>query len=96
MTKRIDHAAESERIAEHLGEDIIAQEGITDATIIATQLDALRHATLALVEQQRIANLIALSQGTFPNGQRYTDRLHYPLDEYSVAMNDDIRQGLGL
>lgn len=55
----IDHAAESERITEHLGENVLAQEGITDATIIAATLDALRHATLALVEEQRTSNLIA-------------------------------------
>ena len=63
MTTRIDHAAESDRIAEHLGESVIAQEGITDATIIATQLDAVRHAILALAEQQRTANLIAWTTG---------------------------------
>lgn len=37
---------------ETLGENILAPEGITDATIIATALEANTLATLALTEQQ--------------------------------------------
>ena len=47
MSERADHAAEAVRI---MGEDGWATTGIAAAHV---------HATLALVEQQRIANLIA-------------------------------------
>lgn len=36
-----------------------SDEGMTDATLIATALDAQIHATLALAYEQRTANLIA-------------------------------------
>lgn len=53
MTDRINHAAEA----------LSALEGAGDGRNFATDapLVALTHATLALVEQQRIANLIALA-----------------------------------
>ncbi len=55
MTERIDHAAEARKILELV-------TGLP-------KLDEARvHATLALVEQQRIANLIALSQAEDGNG----------------------------
>ena len=63
---RMNHAAESDSIADHLGENVIAHEGATDATLIASMIDAHRHAVLALVEQQRIANLIALAASRNP------------------------------
>ncbi|MGW9345557.1 hypothetical protein ACWGR3_28810 [Streptomyces albidoflavus] len=91
---RIDHAAEAKRLAGIVVES--DDPKVVTLQVVANTIGAQVHATLALVEQQRIANLIALSQGTFPNGQRYTDRIHYPLDEYSVAMNEDIREALGL
>lgn len=56
MSDRIDHAAEAldelESVQLHFDEGM---NGTARATI------ALTHATLALVEQQRIANLIALA-----------------------------------
>lgn len=64
MTDRIDHAAAARRHVEWAHE-WQGDEGSTDATNIATVLLAQTHATLALVEQQRIANLIALTQETF-------------------------------
>lgn len=60
MTDRIDHAAAARRHVEWAHE-WQGDEGSTDATNIATVLLAQTHATLALVEQQRIANLIALA-----------------------------------
>ena len=55
MKDRIDHAAEAHRVISTMpSSDLIA-----DAYAYAQV-----HATLALVEQQRIANLIALAQGT--------------------------------
>jgi len=44
-----DHRAQSERIAESVGE-WMGEEGMTDATMISSSIDALRHATLALVD----------------------------------------------
>jgi len=53
MTERIDHAAEARR-----GLSVL---DAPDTILIADALSAAQvHATLALVEQQRIANLIAL------------------------------------
>lgn len=97
MANRVDHALLSEQIAENLGEGVLASEGITDATIIATAIDALRHATLALVEQQRIANLIALGQATHDNGSRiYWRAIIDPSGRDSAVVRADIREGLGL
>ena len=52
MTERIDHAAEAQR----LGKIATVQAGAEPVAPLAQF-----HATLALVEQQRIANLIALA-----------------------------------
>lgn len=68
MTTTIDHVAESNSIMDSV-HDWQGEEGSTDATLTAAALDALRHATLALVEQQsrtadaaEVANLIAWKQ----------------------------------
>ena len=62
MTDRIDHAARSRRRME---ETLSSYETGEDAGAIVVALAALNDATLALVEQQRIANLIALAKETF-------------------------------
>ena len=55
MRGRIDHAAEArKRIV--WGEEWMEREGDTDVTNTVVALHAQVHATLALVEQQRIAN----------------------------------------
>ena len=95
MAGRVDHAAESERTWEHLGENVIAQEGITDATIIAESINTLRHATLALVEQQRIANLIALFT-TDPTERTAGARETFADEAWDHLADDKIRQALGL
>ena len=59
MNERINHAARA-RIERDALNDVLADEGITDASIVATAILVQVHATLALAEQQRIANLIAL------------------------------------
>lgn len=91
MADRTDHIAEARNWLDGAES---ARTSLAETTAFAATAQV--HATLALVEQQRIANLIALSQGTFPNGQRYTDHIHRPIDDFAVAMNDDIREGLGL
>lgn len=62
MSNRTDHAAEARGLFRWL-EEWQGEEGSTDATNIACALMAQAHATAALVEQQRIANLIALGYG---------------------------------
>ena len=56
MTDRIDHAAVAHDILAH----VPTNGGVTYSDWMA---EAQAHATLALVEQQRIANLIALADG---------------------------------
>ena len=58
--RREGFSARSERMQDGLNE-WIGDEGRTDAKMIATAIDGLRLATLALAEQQRIANLIAVA-----------------------------------
>lgn len=56
MSERIDHAAEAEDlIGAHMS------DWRNGAVAVAQAMEAQVHATLALVEQQRIANLIALA-----------------------------------
>lgn len=56
MTERIDHAAEARDSISLAQDDALAEE----ATSITHAMIANAEANLALVEQQRIANLIAL------------------------------------
>ena len=58
MTDRIDHAAVAHDILAH----VPTNGGVTYSDWMA---EAQAHATLALVEQQRVANLIALLKDTF-------------------------------
>lgn len=55
MTERIDHA---EKAREWIGHRNVPSYGGSQHQVAVAQV----HATLALVEQQRIANLIALSE----------------------------------
>lgn len=56
MTERIDHAAEATRIHAKVRE---AAQGVTTEEMLAS---AQVHATLALVEQQRIANTLKIDE----------------------------------
>lgn len=88
MADRIDHAAQARKLIENA-----RINSRRDVTVEAAQV----HATLALVEQQRIANVIALSQATNADGSRIAPwALTHPVDDWSVALNDDIREGMGL
>lgn len=55
MTDRIDHASEA---VNYLGASTVDTYGDDDRKVAIAQV----HATLALVEQQRIANLIAVNR----------------------------------
>lgn len=79
MTNRIDHAAEAEKHREYA-----ESPGPGDPTLATNWLlSAQVHATLALVEQQRIANLIALGAAGESTTLKWKPRA-------------DIREGLGL
>jgi hypothetical protein len=58
MSKRINHAATARRVVKNAGALIETHD---DAGALALAFVANAHATLALAEQQRIANLIVLS-----------------------------------
>lgn len=75
MTKRINHAAEARRALENIHHDHLTSNG--DALAWAQV-----HATLALVAEQRIANLIAYVA-------KWTDGEVLHIDA-------EIRKGLGL
>ena len=72
MTDRIDHAAEAWEllVASVSDQTVQSRAGFDAATLMTARAQV--HATLALVEQQRIANLIALSESgrTTVNGAR--------------------------
>lgn len=62
MNERIDHAAEA-RMHIEWAHDQQARMGEFDESVQHNATLAVAEATLALVEQQRIANLIALATG---------------------------------
>ena len=62
MSERIDHAAIA-REQLRTAAPWLSSAGRSDLGQVANILAAQGHATLALVEQQRIANLIALAAG---------------------------------
>ena len=79
MTERIDHAAEARESLRGSGD---GRNFATDASA-----NAIAHAVLALVEQQRIANLLQVHEA-----------LSHAAD-YDLAAelwNDEIKEALGL
>ncbi|MDF2046203.1 hypothetical protein P2P98_08535 [Microbacterium sp. Kw_RZR3] len=89
MTERIDHVKVAQRNL-----DFVGKEAMESPEALVTVTAALVHATLALVEQQRIANLIALAQPIrLPSGGEVTHMLHDPV---SGAIREDVAEGLGL
>lgn len=101
MTERIDHAAEARDSISLAQDDALAEE----ATSITHAMIANAEATLALVEQQRIANLIALSQALDGNGWQAAEPLDAifayrntePDDEFAgLHIRPDIAAALGI
>lgn len=97
MTERIDHVAATQSLLQHAqGADPVAARVTLDAAQV--------HATLALVEQQRIANLIALADHARERFANYAGEaggmgtlFSYPETEGgNFRIRDDIREGLGL
>lgn len=90
MADRIDHAAESRK---HIGwtHDWQEREGDTEEAGLATAVLAQAHATLALVEQQRLANRIALSSLTYE-----IEDAHDAIGQRALRQLPDIAAALGV
>ena len=91
MSERINHAARA-RIERDALNDVLSDEGITDASIVATAILVQVHATLALVEQQRIANLIALHRHEVKYDIGSWSRLYDEGEE----LRPEIKEALGI
>lgn len=99
MTDRIDHATEARAALKGAQMNPVDADVMADPWLLAAQV----HATLALVEQQRFANLIALatvpgSAGTLETAA--AQALLIPADD-SVwgarpTIRPEVREGLGL
>ena len=83
--EKIDHAAEAVKF---IDQNVWREAGVLYEHIPSLIARAQVHATLALVEQQRIANLIAL-------GYKYTSADGDHVD-YVALLRPEIRKGLGL
>lgn len=88
MNDRIDHATRALQLSRSEYSD-----PRTD-TAVAIQTEALVHATLALVEQQRISNLIALA-GLEMNGP-LRHLVVQPHGDFFVDVRQDIATALGI
>ena len=88
MTERIDHAAEALRYLPATG------DGMNTGRIAVAQV----HATLALVEQQRIANLVALGQFRIvpEDWPRHRMMLYEPVRMSSDSARAEVLEALGL
>lgn len=91
MTERIDHAAEARRALAAAAETPADVEG-ADPWLLAAQV----HATLALVEQQRIANIIAMVAGSDPDATSMLYQRDEDLWNAPSELNPQIREALGL
>lgn len=90
--EKIDHAAVAVRTL-----DGIEGKSLPTDVIAAHTAHALVHATLALAEQQRIANLIALAAHEPGNtGAYFRSVLSVPGEHDTLSLRDEIREGLGL
>lgn len=89
LTERIDHAEAARE----------ALRGAGDGRNFATDASnaAVAHAVLALVEQQRIQNIIALSQSVAGDGSRPLRHLAViPVTEHDVGPRPEIAAALGI
>lgn len=91
MTDRIDHAAVARRLMDLTGEGYVVHDGWTETTALMATLDAQTHATLALVEQQRIANQIALATLTYE-----LEDAHDAIGQQALRGLPDIAAALGV
>ena len=93
MTDLIDHFAEA---LKHIDwtHDWQEREGDTEEARLATTMLAQVHATLALAEQQKVANVIALAGLSMHGPLRHL--AVQPMGEISVQPTDDIAAALGI
>ena len=89
-----NHKAEALRIIHDANHEVLAGR-VTVAEVHAAQAAAQVHATLALVEQQRIANLIAYSN-VLEENQRDGFELTDDGKAFMDRLEAQIREGLGL
>lgn len=92
MSGRVDRVQASQRL---LGQ---VTPGMSHADAVVAVGAAQAHATLALAEQQRIANLIALGQFRIdPNeAPMFRHLVGEPTSDLDVAPAAEIREALGL
>lgn len=100
MADRIDHAAEARKAIEYAYPIVLPYDS-AEAQYHGALMEAQVHATLALVEQQRIANLIAVATWNANTLRTGGSRDGKPADrEVENARVDrlfsEIREGLGL
>ncbi len=95
MSARIDHA-EKARTELDFVHEWMAEEGQTDATQLASALEAQVHATLALVEQQRIANMQTERSVLLAQAAGRDDLTAASMLERAEALGRQIREGLAL
>ena len=98
MSERIDHAAQSEGIVE-CAVSRFGEKMITESNLVAKMAVAQVHATLALAEQQRIANLIALintDQGGCLGTSAYGALVVMSSDRHRTFIDPDIAAALGI
>lgn len=101
-TERTDHTAKALRNVEGL-HDYQAEEGMTDESMLTVAIEAQVQATLALVDEQRTANLIAyvqLLEMQYAEAAKHADEFDHDTRADSVVRHgialDRIREGLGL
>lgn len=97
MSERIDHAAKSEGIVER-AVSWFGEKMITESNLVAKMAIAQVHATLALAEQQRIANLVALA-AMDPDGlgrSAYSALAVMSPDRQRTILDPDIAAALGI
>ena len=94
MNDRIDHVARAERLIESVRGWTVS----TDAGAVVESLLAQAEATLALVEQQRTANLISLGSQEFGVHGATDDltiyRPVYRVEDNKLILDPGIRAGL--
>lgn len=91
MTVRINHAAEARRFAAWADSPSLPPENVAAISSMAQV-----HATLALVEQQRIANIQTERSELLAHAAGRTDPTAASMLERAEALGRQIREGLGL
>lgn len=96
--ERIDHGLDALRNLEGALE--LMQENGADGVTLASQQIAIAgvQATLALVEQERVSNLLALGQFRVAPGDlaHFRHIVAQPKDEFNLQVSPQITEALGL